>query len=115
MNAAFFFLLQSITDEDYDINDLGSGDSTDEEDCPKKQVPVWAHSTPLRHVVLKQEEMVVNKDLDPCNIFPPTELLKGVDLARIFKQKRKRFYQRSSSAHWTSPLLKRGRLSNFSA
>ena len=100
----------------YDIQDLSSGDSTDEEDRPKKPIPVWANPSHLKPIVQQQEERVSDRRLDPCDIFPPNELLKDVDLARIFKHKRRRFYHRSSSARWDSPILvKKGRMDDFSA
>lgn len=95
----------------YDIDNLSCGDSTDEEDCPKKPIPSWATTSKLRTIMVLQEEHVYNGSLDFSDVFPPKELLMEVDLARIFKMKRKRFYHRSSSAQWDSPvLLKRGRI-----
>ena len=94
----------------YDINDLSSGDSTDEEDRPKKPIPVWAITSQLKAIMICQEEKVYNHSVDPCDIFPSKELLGDVDLARIFKQKRKRFYHRSSSACWDPCLLKKGKI-----
>ena len=89
----------------YDINDLSSGDSTDEEDNPKKPIPAWAATAKLKTTMKSQEECVRNSSVDPNTIFPATELLVEVNLAQIFKVKRKRFYHRSSSAHWQSPIL----------
>ena len=90
----------------YGIDDLSAGDSTDEEDCPKKSIPAWAKMDYLRLLMSCQEEGRVK----PCLIFPAVELMREVDLARIFKVKHKRFFHRSSSAKWDSPaLLKKGK------
>ena len=98
----------------YDIDDLSSGDSTDEEDRPKKPIPTWAATAKLRDTMFSQEARVQDCTIDPCDIFPSIELLRGVDLARIFKLKRKRFYHRSSSGRWDSPvLLKKGKIDNL--
>jgi hypothetical protein len=56
-----------------------------------------------------QEAALEANCIDIAKIFPPEQLLKDIDLARIFKFKRKRFFQRSSSAHWNSPLYKKNR------
>ena len=95
--------------ENYDIGDLGSDDSTDEEDCPKKTIPPWAHPTELGKLMHSQEKKVNSRAISIRKIFPPGELLLAPDLARIFKHKRKRFYQRSSSARWDSPMMKKSR------
>ena len=71
----------------YDIHDISSDDSTDEEDRPKKLIPMWALPPQLNPVVCRQEEEVSERELDPCDIFRPDELLKDVNLARIFKHK----------------------------
>ena len=99
--------------DNYNIADLSSGDSTDDEDCPKKVIPVWAHPAVLSNLMKNQEDRVDHQALDITKIFPPEELLQDPDLARIFKLKRKRFYQRSSSAHWDSPLMKRSRVNQW--
>ena len=89
------------TSENYDISDIRSDESTDDEDAPRKKVPYWAQGAALKYAILQQEE--------PRRIFE--ELASGFvphapDLEKIFTKKRKRFYQRTSSAHWNSPPIK---------
>ena len=93
-------------DDNYNISDLSSDDSTDDESCPKKKVPKWAASTSVNRVMSDQERHVVQHPEISERIFPPEELLLNPDLSNMFNKKRKRFYVRSSSAHWTSPLIK---------
>ncbi len=93
----------------YDITELSGDDSTDDEDQPRKPVPVWAHPHILNKWMLLQEERLNNQVIKVSQIFPPEQLLKVPDLGRIFKVKRRRFYHRSSSAQWDSPLLKKTR------
>ena len=101
-------------DNNYNISDISSDDSTDDESCPKKKVPVWAAPAAINQV-MKEQDMLVHRDGSiPDHIFPPEELLLTPDLAVIFKKKRKRFYVRSSSAHWNSPLIKRSHSTNLS-
>ena len=101
----------------YGIDDLSSGDSTDEEDRPKKPIPPWAKGDKLRVIMAAQEEGVYCGSVNPSLIFPLVELMKDVNLAQIFKVKRKRFFHRSSSAKWDSPVLlsKKGKFDGFSA
>jgi len=47
-----------------------------------------------------------SKKLNVSDIFPPKELLVDCNLNKIFRFKRKRFYQRTSSAIWSSPMIK---------
>lgn len=42
MTPAKKFFPNKISLESYDISDLRSDDSTDEDDAPKKKVPTWA-------------------------------------------------------------------------
>ena len=96
-------------ENNYNISDLSSDDSTDDESCPKKKVPKWAASTSVNRVMSDQESRVKQHPDISDRIFPPEELLLNPDLSNMFKKKRKRFYERSSSAHWTSPLIKKTR------
>ena len=89
------------TSENYDISDIRSDESTDDEDAPRKKVPHWAQGIALKSALLQQDE--------PRRVFE--ELASGFvphapDLEKIFTKKRKRFYQRTSSAHWSSPPIK---------
>lgn len=89
------------TDENYDISDLRSDESTDDEGAPRKKVPSWAQGITLKSALLHQEE--------PRKVFEA--LISGFvphapDLDKIFVKKRKRFYQRTSSAHWGTPPLR---------
>lgn len=42
MTPAKKYFPNKISLESYDISDLRSDDSTDEDDAPKKKVPTWA-------------------------------------------------------------------------
>ena len=86
--------------DDYGLSDLESDQSTDDEDAPKKAVPLWAASENI------SKAMRIQNDDTAQSIFPPEELLKSPDLAKIFPKLRKRFFKRTSSAQWTSPMLK---------
>ena len=90
-------------DEDMDYGlDLQSDDSTDEEDDPRKPIPLWAQDNNLMPTIERQEERPLNasmavfsRDADPVN------------LGRIFKTKKQRFFKRTSSAQWSSPPTKK--------
>lgn len=88
-------------DGDYGLDDLNSDDSTDEEDNPRKPIPVWAQDDKLLPSIKRQEERQLNASMavfsgeaDPVN------------LGRIFKTKKQRFFKRTSSAQWSSPPTK---------
>ena len=65
------------------LEDLRSDEDTDDEDCPRKQVPKWAEGTNLRTALLKQCYM--GPDLDM--IFQQIQM---PDLAVMFAHQRKR-------------------------
>ncbi len=57
-----------------------------------------------------QEDDLQHDRVDITAIFPPEQLLRDPDLGKIFRKKRQRFYERSSSAHWNSPMYKKSRI-----
>jgi len=88
---------EPLKDEnDYGLEDLNSGGDTDDEDCPRKEVPKWAEGTNLRTALLKQCYMP--PDLD--HIFMVVDM---PDLSTMFVEQRKRFFKRTSSACWEQP------------
>ena len=89
------------TSENYDISDIRSDESTDDEDAPRKRVPYWAQGAALKSALLQQEEAQRMFEELASGFVP-----HAPDLEKIFTKKRKRFYQRTSSAHWNSPPLK---------
>ncbi|KAH3727256.1 hypothetical protein DPMN_053186 [Dreissena polymorpha] len=42
---------QASTTENYCIDDLNSGDETDDEDAPRKKIPDWAQGESLKDCV----------------------------------------------------------------
>lgn len=86
----------------YDINDIQSDDSTDDDASPKKKIPQWAMKTQLQAAVLQQEHYPPALD----GIFPPNTLLILPDLTRIFPKQKRRFRKRTSSAQWGTPPAK---------
>lgn len=86
----------SQDEDNYGLDDLKSDEDTDDEDCPRKQVPKWAEGTQLRTALLKQCYM--GPDLD--KIFYTVEM---PDLSTMFDHQRKRFFKRTSSAVWETP------------
>eukprot|EP00092_Neocalanus_flemingeri_P010983 GFUD01011826.1.p1 GENE.GFUD01011826.1~~GFUD01011826.1.p1 ORF type:complete len:569 (-),score=171.72 GFUD01011826.1:29-1615(-) len=86
----------SKDEDNYGLDDLESGEDTDDEDCPRKVVPKWAEGTQLRTALLKQCYMGPDLDLIFANVEMP-------DLGTMFEQQRKRFYKRTSSAVWGTP------------
>lgn len=96
--------------DNYDIAELSSEDSSDDEDCPKKTVPMWAAPMNLNSIISEQEHLVSRDDeFDVDKIFPPNELLQPPKLEKIFRRAKRRFFKRTSSAQWTSPMLKKTR------
>ncbi|XP_037788397.1 inner centromere protein-like isoform X2 [Penaeus monodon] len=83
----------------YDIGDIKSDDSTDDESAPKKRIPPWAQGSQLKLSLINQEYNPPAMD----GIFPPEELLTMPDLSQIFSIQRRRFFKRTSSAIWNTP------------
>ncbi|KAK4291130.1 hypothetical protein Pmani_036016 [Petrolisthes manimaculis] len=87
---------------DYNINDLKSDDSTDNDSSPKKKIPAWAMKSQLNSALIQQEYYPPPLD----DIFIPEELLQAPNLTDMFPIKRKRFTKRTSSAVWNTPPAK---------
>ncbi|KAK8778931.1 hypothetical protein V5799_019728, partial [Amblyomma americanum] len=79
--------------DNYDIEDLNSGDDTDDDEKPRKEVPLWAKGTALQALVLNQSKRSL-RGLDLFGKMPVTVLDK------IFKEQKKYFSKRTSSALW---------------
>ena len=80
--------------------DLDSDDSTDDECEPSKAVPMWAQGINLKRQLMQQFYTDVDPELIFINAMPPCSLEK------IFQKRKERYFKRTSSAHWTSPILK---------
>jgi len=88
----------SGADQNYGLDDLHSDDSTDEEDEPRKPIPSWAQGENLKAIIAEQEDRPLNSSMA---VFSGSS--DPVDLTKIFKRKRQRFFKRTSSAQWSSP------------
>eukprot|EP00094_Tigriopus_californicus_P008207 TCALIF_07903-PA protein Name:"Similar to INCENP Inner centromere protein (Gallus gallus)" AED:0.07 eAED:0.07 QI:151/0.6/0.5/0.66/1/1/6/0/880 len=77
----------------YDINDLRSDDDTDDEDQPRKILPSWASGHAFRTALLTQ-------CYNPPDVDHIFDMIDLPDLSTIFKEQRKRFFKRTSSAQW---------------
>jgi len=90
--------LKLKNDDNYDVSELQSGDETDDEEEPSKPLPSWAKEPFISDKAKAQSHKTINF----------TRLFKSasnyeVDLEEIFKIKRKKFTERSSSAIWETP------------
>ncbi len=86
------------TYESYDLSGLKSDDSTDDDEEPSKPIPMWARDQQLRRTAESQSIKFINF----------TRLFKAssnhvIVLEDIFKTRRKKFTERTSSANWSSP------------
>lgn len=86
------------TYEDYNINNLNSGDETDDEEQPRKPIPLWAKNPQL----VQKAQYQAMKMINFTRLFQSSSSSEIV-LEDIFKIKRKNFTERSSSANWNSP------------
>ncbi|VDM48112.1 unnamed protein product [Toxocara canis] len=86
------------TEDNYNIEDLSSGDETDDEDQPRKAIPLWARPENLRRVLREQR---MHPPIDVDAFFGPVVV---PDLKGLFPSSKTRYRQRTSSANWSSPL-----------
>ena len=83
--------------DNYDVSGLGSEDDTDDEDDPSKPIPEWA----------RDPQLIRKVQAHAISMFNFTKVFKAasqseVNLENIFKTRRKKFTERSSSANWDS-------------
>lgn len=89
-------------EDNYDVSDLKSEDETDDEDEPSKPLPDWARDPSLTNKVKLQAKSMFNF----TKVFKAASQSEII-LEDIFKTRRKKFTERSSSAIWTtSPVWK---------
>lgn len=84
--------------DNYDVSDLRSDDETDDEEDPSKPIPEWARDVNIQRKAREQCLACYNY----------TKIFKSasnheIKLDEIFRTKRKKFNERSSSANWSSP------------
>ncbi|KAK3600252.1 hypothetical protein CHS0354_023669 [Potamilus streckersoni] len=89
---------KSRSQDNYDISDLHSSDSTDNEEAPRKIIPLWAQGVNLKAAL-------INQHYHPPNLEKMFPYIEPPDLNVFFEKKRPRFNKRTSSAHWDSPVL----------
>lgn len=77
----------------YDIEDLNSGDETDDDEKPRKEVPAWAKGAALHALVARQNRSGIS-GLEFFGVMPL------LSLDNIFPVKKKTFNKRTSSALW---------------
>lgn len=84
--------------DNYDVSTLGSEDDTDDDEEPSKPIPSWATQQNLVQKVKQQNFSMVNF----TRLFRSASQAE-INLEKIFKTKRRKFTERSSSANWTCP------------
>ncbi|ESO87244.1 hypothetical protein LOTGIDRAFT_229356 [Lottia gigantea] len=87
------------SNQDYNIQDLHSDDSTDDEDAPRKKIPIWAQGNNLKAALINQE-------YHPPKLDEIFSVVPDLDLNDVFVKRKPRFNKRTSSAVWDSPMLK---------
>lgn len=87
--------------DNYDITDMKSDDSTDDDEKPRRKIPEWASGPTLKALLISQHY----NPPDLPKLFGPID---PPDLNQLFYKKKARFNKRTSSAHWDSPIMKPG-------
>nr|XP_039256312.1 inner centromere protein B-like [Styela clava] len=93
------------TEDNYNIDDIASDDSTDDEDNPRKVVPRWSKGPMLRSLIIKQYYTPPDLQIVFRNA------LEELKLEKIFRGSKSRYFKRTSSAHWSSPIMPPGHIS----
>uniref|UniRef100_A0A914DNI1 Inner centromere protein ARK-binding domain-containing protein n=1 Tax=Acrobeloides nanus TaxID=290746 RepID=A0A914DNI1_9BILA len=86
------------TVENYNVDDLSSNDSTDDEERPRKTIPQWARSSNLVPYVRK-----IDKNLNVAARSRHFGTIQAPNIVELFPSQKK-YPARTSSAIWTSPL-----------
>lgn len=90
------------SENNYNIEDLSSGDETDSEDAPRKKVPAWAEGSMLRRALEKQAHKLRAGEFDQNVFFGE---ISAPELTQIFGTTKK-YPRRGSSGIWDSPISK---------
>lgn len=97
------------TEDDYGLDDLSSGDETDDDENPRKKVPSWATKEGLRMTMNTQ----YYRRIDPIAVFTGCYASEDrkVDFKVIFKRQLKdragrleKISHRRETSTWTSPM-----------
>ncbi|KJH42971.1 inner centromere protein, ARK binding region [Dictyocaulus viviparus] len=95
-------ILKPSSENNYNIEDLSSGDETDQEDAPRKKVPTWAEGNEFRRALENQSAIIRLGEFDFNEYFGE---IAAPDLPLIFGTT-KRYPRRGSSGVWESPIGK---------
>lgn len=121
--------LRTAPIDDYGVEDLNSGDDTDDDSAPRKEVPLWATGERLRRSIIEQAELLLCADAKGYNqlkqrrpkLFSKHHL-RSVDLTKLLQlaeiktpphtgpetekdraKRLNRIKRRGSSAIWDTP------------
>lgn len=95
--------------DNYNIDDLESGDETDDDERPRKQLPIWARSAALRSA-LKRQYRDVTKSIEKMQkvVFYAINPNGAIELQNLFdhlasdRARQKYRLPRRSSGQWTT-------------
>lgn len=119
--------LRTAAIDDYGVQDLSSGDETDDDAAPRKEVPLWATGERLRRSIIEQAELLLSVDSKGHNhlkqrrpkLFAKHQL-RSIDLTKLLQmpstpprlkqesekdraKRLNRMERRGSSAIWDTP------------
>ena len=119
--------LRTAPIDNYGVEDLSSGDETDDDSAPRKEVPLWATGDRLRRSIIEQAELLLSADAKGHNqlkqrrpkLFAKHQL-RTIDLTKLLQlnstpprakqesekdraKRINRIERRGSSAIWDTP------------